>query len=249
METYELDWTTFKTTVIPRGYAMRWAATRTGFDVLALDSGIIWVSRISDSAEILDFTTNFQSSMNLKIGTQIDSDGAVMSRVKVAPAGWNYQMRMVQFTTSLLGSIVNNDADGNVLTDAVLKLYKADGSTITDPADQNLCVKTVMDLEPPHDYYIAGGHLKMNASPEQDVYCHFIGVPDVPAQYGGSKKFVQNVNLRFLHPQIGIAAGAPQAAKFLAYSATLHTNKMRVLFTHPAGFQIALGTFMEIYKA
>ena len=249
--TIEQSWADFKTNILPNGYKTRWAVTRSGYDVLSLDDGIIWIARLCDPADILDFETNYKAtiSLNKKIGTQVDSDGAVMSRVKVAPAGWNYQMRGIGIKTSTLDSLDNKDSDGVDIGDATLKFYDAQGAQITTQDGMANCVKAILDCEPPYDYYIAGGHLKSVAQVPDDVKVNFIGVPDVPAQMGGSKKFVQNLNAKFLDPHLGIMAGAPQAAKWLQYSATYHTNKMRVVFTHGAGVQVEFEVLMEIYKA
>jgi hypothetical protein len=255
MQLIELtSWASFKDICITRKKLKCQFAENDGqYTLYGPDSGsLLWSYIMRKSApaqeDQADFESNYKFSFNFSI-EQFDSDGAPMSRVKVAPAGWNYQMRMVQLQTSVLGSVVNNDYQGSTNGDATLKLYDAQGAEITTVEGQVDCVKTVVDVEPPYDYYIAGGHLKMYEAVTQDVFVNFVGVPDVPAAYGGTKQFVQNVNLKFLNPEIGISAGAPQAAKWLQYSATLHTNKMRVIVKHPAGYQHEIGIFLEIYKA
>ena len=146
-----------------------------------------------------------------------------------------------------MASIINNAADGvTVLTDATLSLYDASGTLITDPTLVANCVKSTLDIEPPYDYYIAGGNVKSDVQ-AANIYLNLIGVPDVPAAYGGSKAFVQNVNLKYINPAIGVEADG-RAAKWLQYSATYHTNKLRFQFTHPAGYQLGIAIFLELYK-
>jgi len=221
-----------------------------GYDLFGPEDPFLWTVTIVpgvNDGDIADFESNYKAKFNGPL-IQLDSDGASMSRVKVAPAGWSYQMRMLQLRTATIGSLVNSDVNNQPLTDAVLKFYDANNALVTDVGQQASIVKTVLDVEPPYDYYIASGQLRMYETVTQDVFVNFIGVPDVPAQAGGSKQFVQNVNVRFLNSFPLLEAGAPQAAKWLQYNAQYHTNKIRIVFFHPAGYQINVGAFLESYK-
>jgi hypothetical protein len=177
---------------------------------------------------------------------QLDSDGAPMSRVKVAPSGWSFNLRGFQFQLSTLGSLINIDASGNSLGDVTLTLYDASGTVITDPSLQSNCVKTVIDFEPTCDYYIAGGLVDSVVQATQSVHAFAIGAPDIPANYGGSKMFIQNVDVACHPAGFGVQADG-RAPKWLQYSATLHTSKMRFLFMHAAGYQLGMNIELETY--
>jgi hypothetical protein len=198
--------------------------------------------------DVTDFLANVASTCNAKIITeQLDSDGASMSRVKVAPSGWNFHLRMVEFNLSTAASLYNKSVAGVDIGDATIKLYDADGVLITDPANEVNCVKTVLDLEPPYDIYVAGGNVRSESPVTTDVRVSVIAVPDVPANYGGSKPFVQNINMKFVNNNTGVNADG-RAAKWLQYNATYHTNKLRFQFTHPAGSTLKMGITVETYK-
>lgn len=196
--------------------------------------------------DVTDFETNFESLCN-KVIQQVDSDGAVMSRDKVAPAGWAYQMRMVDIVTATVGSLVNITVAGIDVGDATLSFYDASGTLVTSGASNGTIVKTQLDVEPPYDYYIISGQVRMATQPTSDVRIYAVGAPDVPASLGGSKQFVNGVNMKFMSTSQGVIADG-RAAKWLQYNATYHTNKMRFIAIHPAGFQFPLGFVLEYYK-
>ena len=198
--------------------------------------------------DVTDFLATVASTCNKKIILeQLDSDGASMSRVKVAPSGWNFHLRMVEFNLSTAASLYNKDSAGTSLTDATIKLYDANNTLITAPENEVNCVKTVIDLEPPYDIYVAGGNVRSDTQVTSDVRVSVIAVPDVPAAYGGSKPFVQNINMKFVNNNQGVNADG-RAAKWLQYSATVHTNKLRFQFTHPAGSTLNMGITVETYR-
>lgn len=249
------DWTDFKLVCITRkGLILQYEDLGEQYHILGPDAnGITWeitLNKALDSGDpnpdAADFEANFKANCNKPI-SQVDSDGAVMSRTKVAPSGWNFQFRGVEFQTSTLGSVVNKDAQNADLADATLKLYNAAGVEITNPLFALTAVKTVLDIEPPYDIYIAGGKLKFITQPVTDVRVAVIGVPDVPAQLGGSKAFVQNVNLKFIPAADGVNADG-RAAKWLQYSATYHTNKIRFIVYHDVTVAIPIAVFLELYR-
>lgn len=246
------SWTEFKTVCITRkALAIQFYETEKSYEMFGAEVGaFIWSFSMTKTTPPSPDQVEFDALKSTFNGRteQIDSDGASMSRVKVAPSGWNFQFRGVEFATSTLNSVVNRDADNSDLADASLKLYKADGTLITEQSVADAeCVKTIIDIEPPYDIYIAGGKLKFITQPTEDVRIAVVGVPDVPAQLGGSKHFVQNINLKFLPAADGVNADG-RAAKWLQYSATYHTNKIRFLLYHPAGHKMPISTFLELYR-
>lgn len=248
------DWASFKATCITtKNLNCQFSENSSQYDLLGPDSnGILWRTSIQKTSpansDQTDFETNYKSICNGKIQpSQIDTDGALLGRTKVAPTGWNFNYRMIEIQLATIGGILNNNQNGTDVGDAVVHLYDASGTLITDPSLQGNAVKTVVDIEPPYSICVVGGSLRMDTHPTSDVFLNVIAVPDIPTSYGGSKVFIQNVNLSYIDGTIGLNADG-RAAKQLNYSATYHTNKFRFQFTHPAGYQFWCAILMEIYK-
>jgi len=245
------SWEAFKATCITsKRLPNQFSEAADRYELFGPDGDFLWRTTLLKtnpaSAEQAEFEGEYKATFNGPM-SQFDSDGASMSRMKVAPSGWNFQLRGIEFQTSTLGSIVNRDADNANLSDAVLKLYDAQGTEIVDPTLALTAVKTVVDIEPPYDIYIAGGKLKFITVPVSDVRIAVIGAPDVPAVAGGSKHFVQNANLKFIPVTEGVNADG-RAAKWLQYSATYHTNKIRFAIYHDAAVVMPIAVFLEVYK-
>ena len=253
MVTIELaDWTSFKATCITvKNLSCQYAEQDDRYELYGPDiNNITWhVSLLKDGgADQTNFEATYKSAFNGKILLgQLDTDGALLSRTKVAPTGWNFNYRMIEIQLATVGGLYNCDMNGADVGDASMRLYDAGGTLITDPALQGNAVKTVVDLEPPYNICVAGGCLRMDTKPTSDVFLNVVAVPDIPAIYGGSKVFIQNVNLSYIDGSIGLDADG-RAAKQMTYSASLHTNKFRFQFTHVAGYQFWCAILMEIYK-
>ena len=180
---------------------------------------------------------------------QKDTDGATLARAKITQTGWGYQLHSVEVETSTLNSIYSKKADGNNFGYSTLKFYDENNLELTTQESiDSSCVKTVMDWEPDHSYEIIGGVLKQIQTPLSDIRIWIVGVPDVPANYGGSKEFVTGgLNLRYLNDQDGVNADG-RAPKKLDPSVA-HTNKMRLIVRHNAGVKHKMMMLFEIFKA
>lgn len=176
---------------------------------------------------------------------QTDTDNALFARTKVVPTGMTFCLRAFEVATSTLNSLINNDYTGTPMSDISITFYDANGIVLT--SDLSTCVKTVIDFEPTFDYYIIGGQIRIYLTPTQDVRVHVIGVPDVPANFGGSKIMVQNVNLKYISASDKIETDG-RAGKPLSYSATNHTNKIRFILYHPAAYVQPLLIAIELFK-
>ena len=197
---------------------------------------------IADTAEAINYLKNIDTSPR-------DSDGALLSRSKVTQTGWHYQLHGVEFESSNLDSEYSKDVSGTDFGFCELKFYDDEEAelTIQDDIDTD-CVKTVLSWEPTHDIELIGGLFKQSEIPTTNIRMWCVGVPDVPTQYGGSKPFVANVNLKFLGTEEGIRIDG-RATKLLPYDATNHTNKMQFTFTHGAGVKHKMHIIFELFKA
>ena len=179
---------------------------------------------------------------------QLDTDNALIIRLKAAQAGWTYHLTAPEFTTSTVASLYHKNAAGTDLNECVVKYYDANDVELTTQGSCDTdCVKTVFYFEPTWNYEIIGGTLKTVSTVSENVRCWVIAVPDVPAIYGGSKVMVQGVNLKFIDPNNGIEADG-RATKFMTYNATYHTNKIQLIIKHPAGHKEDLMMAFEVYR-
>jgi hypothetical protein len=236
------------------------------YDIPNIDL-IIWqndsdvLTAIANAEAAIGDGTTYESTVSGGINrlkgvdtTPRDSDGSPLSRAKVTQTGWHYRLHGIEVETSVISSVYEKKADNSNFYFSSLKFFKDVSGTETEITGDDLnqtfldsnCIKTQLDWEPTHDYELVGGMLQQQAVPSSSVRLWIVGVPDVPAAYGGSKEFVTNIDLKFFSDKGIILDG--RAPKFLAYSATYHTNKMRFVFRHNAGFKHKIHINMEIYK-
>lgn len=174
--------------------------------------------------------------------TPRDSTGRPITRRAITNDGWHYQLHQLEFTTAKLNSIYNKDENGNDLGFGTIKLFKEDGSEITDQAEENLAVKTQVDWMTNHEMDIIGGQLYQAAPPAQDCRLWIIAAPGIL-----NLRFGQGgINLK--HAPAGGAVNADgRASKYLPPSPA-GINKFRLIFKHPAGFNHNAMMLFELFK-
>jgi hypothetical protein len=244
-----VSWSVMKSVVTPKGISIQFLDLGDAYELMAFDGAFLVTCNLpkDGGTDVTDFETNFKAKGNFRLD-QRDSDGAPLARVKQAPTGWTYQLRGFDFITSTLSSLNNLDHTNVDKGDATLKLYDASGVLITDQATADTsCVRTVIDLEPPYDYYLMGGIAKLGSTPPNPLRISVIAVPDVPFIYGGSRVMISSVNFNFVGTTDKIDADG-RASKQLAYSATNHTNKLRIILFHGAGDKTPVGVFLEHFR-
>jgi hypothetical protein len=177
-----------------------------------------------------------------------DSDSAALSRVKASSMGWTYEHQSFEFTTSQLGSMNHKRYDLTEFGFCIVKFYKDEsGTECIDQTDADAnCIKTVVDWEPTHDYELIGGSANWESILSSDVYLWIVGVPDIPYAYGGTKEMIVNCCLKRYENRVVSIDG--RATKRLNYNSIYHTNKMRFILRHPAGFKFNPQINMEFYK-
>lgn len=246
-----LDWTSFKNLCTAKKLNMQYDEIASGYDLFFYDDQHkvkCYLSKYpSDTTDLDDFENNYKSNCNKRISNPKDTDGSSLQRTKITNTGWNYQLKGLEFTTSDLDSTYSKDADDNDLGDISIKLYDSNGDEITTELDEPNCVKTVVDWEPSYDYELIGGMFKVKQLIVSDVRLWIIGVPDVPAQYGGNKLFASGVNLQFVGLEEGVRADG-RASKLLLYDPVYHTNKLRLILKHSAGYQVSMHMLLELFK-
>lgn len=208
-------------------------------------------SQVQNDSDKTDFETNYKSLGNTTL-SQIDTDGASIVRIKAAKRGWSFWSIPIEVVTSTLGgSLFCQDNAGNNFSWITCKIYNGSDAEITTAgllnANLNTCVKTVIDFEPPFNFEIIGGSLRVNSNPGSDVRMWIVAAPDIPAGSGGSKEFASGINLKFLSADNSWEIDG-RVTKSVTYDAVTHQGKIRMILKHPAGTQVNLMFVAQIYR-
>ncbi len=251
-----VNWESFKAFVEPRFLSIQEVKERGKYLLEAHDGNVKLECVIPADEEAVqgseqeDYEQNYQVNANKSFS---DIDGTPFQRYKASKKGWTYLAVPFEFQTSRLSDLTfQQDHTGNNRTWFTCKIYNDSDVEITTAgilnANLNTAVKTVIDFEPPFDYEIIGGNLRTVNSITADVRLWIVGAPDIPAQYGGSKEMAGGINLKYLSPgQIYSVDG--RVTKMLPYSATTHSNKLRLIFKYAAGTNEQMAVNFEIYRA
>lgn len=244
----ELPWTAFKAFLNATGAKLIGHDINDHYFLYGIASGIAFECRIykDDNADQSDFEENYLSSMNESIEKR-DSDNTPMFRLKMAAEGSKYLSDWFEFETSVSGALVHDKHDGTKLNWCTEAFYTSGGVKITDEsAVSGEAVESWFTYEPPTSYEIIGGQLHWTDDMDVDVRCFAIGVPDVPAAYGGSVEFLRNLNMRLITGKRYWQDG--RVAKLMNFHAQNHTGKFLFKFKHPVGYKLKAQLSMEIFQ-
>lgn len=250
MTSIEVQWEQIKEFVDARNVSIQYV-DYDGNYYLKVQDGYFSLSTIlsqedQQNADLIDFETNYKPNGNKKLETK-DSDGTMLQRLKVTTSGWTLHYHGLEITTSKLNAVTDLDHANNDWGFCTTKLYKANGDLITLEEDLPYCVKTVVDWEPTFNFDIIGGYAFQYSVPSTDIRVSIMGVPDIPANLGGSKVFMTGLNLKHLGTA-GMSLDG-RTPKSLVYSEINHTSKIRFIFWHDAGVSHTMLTMMNIFKA
>jgi hypothetical protein len=187
----------------------------------------------------------------IKIDQPVDSDNMVISRNKVTKTGWTFNRANVKFETGGADSLRYKSVTMADLAGVTLKFFNAAGTDISTAGQTTLtadCVITQMDFEPPYDNEIIAGSIVLFSDPLHDMWLTVIGLPDVPASYGGSKEFVTDEALHMLGAKKVLTADG-RASKPLSYNPAYHTNKLRAVIRHEPGDRIRIQMTYQQFKS
>jgi hypothetical protein len=252
MKTLETSWKALRDSVNAKGISSRlqWRENNGKYDITIFDGSMCMTASIPitkpRNADQYEFEKDFKSNSN-KLLNPTDNGNSPLTRFKITETGWNYQLHGFAFETCKPNSDDLEDHEGNSLDYVTVKCYKENGEECENDQDAAVnCTKTIMDWMPNFDYEILGGILRQQNLPTEDVKVWVIGVPDIPQQFGGSKMFVVNANLKFIGLEEGICVDG-RAPKHLQYSPH-NTNKIRVIIKHPTGYFHKIHMTFEIFK-
>ena len=251
----EVSYQTLKDFTLARGLSVQ-AYVEDGMYVLfVIDGQLSLKTRVrksadDPSAEQLDYEATLAPGSNRPLDPPRDSDNMTISRNKVTKTGWTFNRANLKFETSKPGLRYKTVALVD-LPGVTLKLFNAAGTDITAEAQSVLdtdCVKTQLDFEPPYNNEIIAGSLVLLTPPVGEMFLWVIGVPDVPAAYGGSKEFVTGEALHMLGPKQILEIDG-RTSKPLTYSAVYHTNKIRATIRHDVGEKVKMQMTYQQFKA
>lgn len=248
----EITWAKLKSVVDSKSLSIQWIDIDETYWMSVFDGPFELTCKLdkngTETTAISEFETSYKANGNKRVD-QRDSEGAPYFLPKYAPTGWSYEGHPIEFKTSQLNSVYSKDENENDYGFAAIKLYDANNVELTTQGDADLyCVKTVINWEPTVDYLIVAGRIASYETITQDLRVWVIGVPDIPFNSGGSRRFVGGANLRYVREKSWLLTDG-KAPKRLNYSATYHTNKFRYVFRHSAGYKIDLQLINDIYKA
>lgn len=247
----KVDWQELKSFADERGLSIQYVDFTTRYFLCAID-GAFELSCTIDiespaSVDQDDFETNYMPNGNILLEPK-DLDSSILVRTKAAPQGWTFQARSVEFETSQLSSMYSKKNTLDDYGDCTIKFYDSNGTELTTQGTcDSSCVKTVLDFEPVYDFEIIGGLSKIAATPTNDVRLWVVGVPDVSVESGGSKEMISGINLKFITANDRLIVDG-RTSKRMAYNATYHTNKLRIIVRHTAGEKHKIMMVFEYYK-
>ena len=197
----------------------------------------------SDETDLIEFETHYLPTCN-PYRKAFDDTGKPFARFAIANEGFMLSCLAMCFTTAKTNSLHCKNSDN--ITDTGYVNYKIFDVNGNETQDNTSAVKTQIDIEITKDFEMVGGKILQHTRPSEDIYGYMIGAPDVPEMYGGSKNICKGgFNFRFIESMYEIDGRAP---KMMYYDATLHTNKIRLLFHHSAGFQHEFQFSLEYYR-
>ena len=259
-----MRWADFKGAVKAKNLQVQYVALADSYTVFAFDGPLTLVCaplvlavasggfpfdpsypQAQNDADTAEFEATTKSAANGSIESRA-LDGRVVVRTTVASQTKNSSLKVFAFVPGNAASLTNSDANFNRLSDVTMTCYDGAGAETTDPS---VAVKSVLDWEPPYDYEAVGGMVDVPAGIAGGTtglwWLSCVGLPDIPAVYGGSVNFVNAINIEAVRAPTIVTDG--RATQYLTYSAAHHTNKLRWIVLHPPGssaiFQVYVETF------
>ncbi len=245
-------WTIIKDFAVGRALSMQWIDLVDAYEIRAFDDVFSMACNVpKNTAECTDFETNFKASGNKRIGFQTEDENAQLVRLKYAPIGWHYQAHCLEVTTSTVGGLYSKKHDGTDTGFSTLKFYRADGTEITSglQADLDLdCVKTRIVWQANHSFEIISGQIRNLIDPlDNDVRLDVVVAPHIPYAYGGTKVFIQKLNLKYIREKTELKTDG-RASKTITYDPVNFSHRFHFDLTHAAGSKTSHMIALEFYK-
>jgi hypothetical protein len=223
------------------------------YQLSASESLITAIGMGVDNCQLNDGTNDLSASDAIDLikgyvqKIPLDDEGRITIRNTTARNG-TFHLRCFTFYTSDPTKLFNRKPDGSSYGDVNVKCYDAGGAEITSAPYSN-AVRTVVDFEPTYTYEIIGGNLYLPADLKSGTtdqwFGSAIGVPDVPANMGGSIDYVCGINIEAADSPVDIDA---RATSRMVQDNNYHSNKIRLVLHHPTGVSKRFQMALEIYE-
>jgi len=188
-----------------------------------------------------------------------DADGASYSVPKMTHLGWQYQHRSFLVQTCTVNGFTETEYDGTSSGFGVLKFYdNTDTELVQGGSESDVdyqlrldsnCKRTDLDWTPTFDYQIIGGQMRQQNAPGSSIKMWVVGVPGLPVESGGSKVFINNLDMKYLADAETMVADG-RVPKELTYNDPIPgTNTMRFKFVGTGlGMTHSVHISIEIFK-
>ena len=242
-------WQTLKSFVDDRGLSIQEISEPLRYILIANDGGLVCIYYCmdrdpSDTTDLNDYETNYQPNANVTF-----SDGeAPLSRLKMAPKGWSYQARGVEFTTSLLNSEYSKKADGSDWGDITLKFYDSNDVELTTQPDIDAnCVKTIMRWSPGYTYEIIGGTAMPISAITTNARVWCVGAPGMA---GGDLEMISGINFKNRSASTELKVDGKTGKRMTYLGAPYEAaNAIEKIVRHDAGAKHDFQIIFNYYRA
>lgn len=189
-----------------------------------------------------------ESDLSYTAGLLWIREQRIEARTVNCVSGRRLHDRFITIQTATQDSYDNTDWQENDYGDLTYIMKDVNGATTTVNANAK---ETWIDFEPEYDYEIAGGAVfvpdTLDGNDDNAWEIHVVGVPDLPAAYGGNVHLIANPRVKWVKGSWLATCSVNNPAN-LNYDATYHTNKIRFVFKHPVGAATEFQLRLNIYK-
>lgn len=231
---------TSSTKDIPYQHVLTEEGERKYYYLFAPEGNIIYECKLNNITstglvEILDYEASYSARANKPIEPREAETGIPKSKPR--PVEGTLGMTFMYFNTG--GDSVDYGEDkGESITIST--------STGTTTLGEDTGV-TRVTASPNFSYYIDGGGVRLlgTSTGEYPIVINFVMAPNIPAQYGGSWKFVRNKKLFYYQDKYELDV-PPKYVKY--YEANPYANQVQIEVYHDKNISALLEFWIKIYR-
>ena len=200
----------------------------------------LFIPRLMKNGSATEFETSYKSKCNVM--------EAVRTRITTNKTGRHLHMRFITIVTSDQDNFDNTDWQETPYGDLTYVMMDSTANITTVNAEAK---ETWIMIEPEFDFEVSGGAVSIPntlAGGNDDAWeVHVVGVPDLPAVFGGNIHFVANPRLKWNKGE-SIMIDASLNPAEMTYNETYHTSKLLFCFKHPVGAQTEFQIRLKLFK-
>ena len=201
------------------------------YELVAIDGNIRYechLNSIDTSTGLADFEANYLSTANRPLDIRETETGII--KTKPRPVEGTLTLAFIYFTTGEEASLDY----GEEIEDEGFAIDTSTGITM-------------VTFTPTFSYYIDGGGVTVVGSSTgmSTIEASFIMAPNIPAEYGGSWKFIKHKRLWKVGQSFTLDV-PPKYVKY--YEANPYANELRLEIIHEEDAKIALELSLRTYR-